>query len=78
MARRVEDLLPEGLKQGGLAAANADFLLGFVDYGGETSDPGAFADFDVSALGPQPTAADVTGRARPFTEWARDHSGDFR
>ncbi|MEV0230982.1 hypothetical protein [Nonomuraea sp. NPDC050786] len=43
------------------------------------ADPHAFADFDVSVLGPQPTAQDVTGRpARTFTQWARAHADDFR
>ncbi|OEV04065.1 SDR family oxidoreductase [Streptomyces oceani] len=67
------------LRQGGFAAANAEFLLGFVDYEGRPADPRAMPDFDPSALGPQPTARDVTGRpARTFAQWAHDHRDDFR
>jgi uncharacterized protein YbjT (DUF2867 family) len=65
------------LAQGGFAAANADFLLGFTDYSGAESDPAASADFDATALPPMPTAEPITGRARGFAEWARDHAADF-
>ncbi|TDD56672.1 NAD(P)H-binding protein [Saccharopolyspora elongata] len=64
------------LAQGGFAAANADFLLGFEDYSGAAQDPAEAAEFDASAA--MPTAEPVTGRARGFAEWARDHAADFR
>jgi uncharacterized protein YbjT (DUF2867 family) len=67
------------LEQGGFAAANADFLLGFEDYSGAESDPESAKDFDPAAVGPMPTAEQATGRpARTFAEWARDHAADFR
>ena len=66
------------LEQGGFAAENADFLLGFEDYSGTETDPESVAEFDTSALGPLTTAEQVTGRARTFAEWARDHVADFR
>jgi uncharacterized protein YbjT (DUF2867 family) len=61
---------------GGFAAANAEFLLGFTDYSGETSGhgPPSRRPAGESTL---PTAAAVTGRARTFAEWARDHAADF-
>ncbi|MET9818541.1 MULTISPECIES: NAD(P)H-binding protein [unclassified Streptomyces] len=66
------------LAQGGFAAENADFLLGFEDYGGNESDPSEAEAFDPSCLGPMPTAEAVTGRpARTFAQWARDHAGEF-
>lgn len=67
------------LAQGGFAAENADFLLGFEDYGGDESDPSEIEAFDPSALGPMPTAEAVTGNpARTFAQWAADHAADFR
>ncbi len=67
------------LKQGGFAAANADFLLGFADYSGGESDPESKAEFDPRSLPPLPTAEPVTGKpARTFAQWARDHVSDFR
>ncbi|OLT28820.1 NmrA family transcriptional regulator [Actinomadura sp. CNU-125] len=66
-------------RQGGFAAENADFLLGFESYSGEPADPADRSAVDLSALGPLPTARDVTGRpARTFAQWARDHADDFR
>jgi uncharacterized protein YbjT (DUF2867 family) len=65
--------------QGGFAAQNADFLLGFEDYSGGETDPASPAELDVASFGPLPTAEAVTGRpARTFAQWARDHAGDFR
>ncbi|MFI0354570.1 NAD(P)H-binding protein [Actinomadura sp. 9N407] len=81
---RIERVTPQEareiyLKQGGFAAENADFLLGFEDYGGGEADPDSAEDFDLAAYGPFPTAEAVTGRpARTFAEWARDHAADFR
>ncbi|CAM5611734.1 hypothetical protein [Streptomyces coeruleorubidus] len=70
------------LAQGGFAAENADFLLGFEDYAGDESDPSPETEaeaFDLSSLGPMPTAEAVTGRpARTFAQWARDHADAFR
>lgn len=64
--------------QGGFAAANADFLLGFADYSGVEADRNAIEHLDLSAFGPRPTAEQVTGRpARTFAHWARDHAKDF-
>ncbi|MBR8741200.1 NAD(P)H-binding protein [Nocardiopsis sp. MG754419] len=65
--------------QGGFAADNADFLLGFEDYGGGETDPGGAEAPAVPDAGAMPTAADVTGRpARDFALWARDHAAAFR
>jgi uncharacterized protein YbjT (DUF2867 family) len=63
--------------QGGIAATNADFLLGFVDYGGAED---AAEEQDYSALlTPWSGVPDALGRpARTFAEWARDHVEDFR
>ncbi|GAA2428782.1 NAD(P)H-binding protein [Actinomadura vinacea] len=66
-------------KQGGFAAENADFLLGFTDYSGGDADPADAKDIDLSAYGPLPTSEAVTGRpARTFAEWAREHADGFR
>ncbi|MBA0049366.1 NAD-dependent epimerase/dehydratase family protein [Streptomyces sp. AJS327] len=81
---RFEVVTPEEARalyraQGGFAAENADFLLGFEDYGGAPSDPAASATFEPALPEPPPTAASVTGRpARTFAQWARDHAPDFR
>jgi len=65
-------------RQGGFAAAHADFLLGFTDYRGNRREPASPAYPNRSAAGPRPTAERVTGRpARTFAEWARDHAGDL-
>ncbi|GAA3988937.1 NAD(P)H-binding protein [Allokutzneria multivorans] len=71
---RARDLLKA---QGGAAAASADMLLGFVDYGGaESTDQ---AEDHSELLRPWPGVHDATGRpARTFEEWARDHIADFR
>jgi uncharacterized protein YbjT (DUF2867 family) len=67
------------LKQGGFAADNADFLLGFEDYSGNESDPESIKALDLGAFGPLPTAEQVTGRpGRTFAQWARDHAADLR
>ena len=66
-------------EQGGFAAANADFLLGFEDYSGNDTAPTAAEAFDPAFTGPLPTAEQVTGRpARTFAAWAHDHADDFR
>ncbi|MGX5210337.1 SDR family oxidoreductase [Streptomyces violaceus] len=67
------------LAQGGFAAQNAGFLLGFEDYGGDEPDPSQAEAFDPPSFGPVPTAEAVTGRpARTFAQWARDHAQAFR
>ncbi|MER7409476.1 NAD(P)H-binding protein [Streptomyces cacaoi] len=81
---RLVEVTPEEAReryaaQGGFAAENADFLLGFADYEGIPADPREIAAFDPAGLGPQPTAEAVTGvPARTFARWARDHAADFR
>lgn len=65
-------------RQGGFAAENADFLLGFEDYSGGETDPRAPEELDPAAAGPAPTAEEVTGfPARTFAQWAHDHARDF-
>ncbi|HYQ70036.1 NAD(P)H-binding protein [Actinophytocola sp.] len=63
--------------QGGWAAANADFLLGFADY---SAGGPSFEDVDWSAaLTPLPTVEEVLGRPpRTFAQWARDNVAAFR
>jgi uncharacterized protein YbjT (DUF2867 family) len=63
--------------QGGWAAENASFLLGFEEYsaGGTAMDDVDWAE----ALKPLPTVEEVTGRpARTFAQWARDNVDAFR
>jgi uncharacterized protein YbjT (DUF2867 family) len=64
-------------RQGGWAAENAGFLLGFDEYsaGGTSSE-----DVDWAAvLVPLPTVEEVLGRpARTYAEWARDNVATFR
>ncbi len=65
------------LAQGGFAADNADFLLGFEDYSGAEADSGEQGE-GTWAQGPVPTSEEATGRpARTFGEWARDHAAAF-
>jgi uncharacterized protein YbjT (DUF2867 family) len=67
------------MKQGGFAALNADFLLGFEDYSGNESNPETVKDLDLATSRPLPTAQPVTGRpSRTFAQWARDHVADLR
>ena len=69
-------------RQGGFAAAYADFLLGFTAYQGKQRDPSSTRYPDaqaLQALGPRPTAQPVTGHpARTFAQWALDHADDLR
>ncbi|MEU0518183.1 NAD(P)H-binding protein [Streptosporangium sp. NPDC006007] len=82
-AIRFEVVTPEQARelyrrQGGFAAQNADFLLGFADYSGAETDLEAVVEFAPAAPGPMPTAEQVTGRpARTFAEWAHDHARHF-
>ncbi len=67
--------------QGGFAADNADFLLGFLDYtGGEGTGEGGVSEDDYSQLlKPWSGVEDATGRpARSYRQWALDHVQDFR
>jgi uncharacterized protein YbjT (DUF2867 family) len=67
--------------QGGFAAAVADLMLGFIDYGGEqASGDDGYSDQDWSALMKTwPDVEKVTGRPpRSYAEWACDHVEDFR
>ncbi|GAA3930641.1 NAD(P)H-binding protein [Actinomadura viridis] len=81
---RFERVTPERAReiyrrQGGFAAANADFLLGFNDYDGNEAAPEDRAEIDLSAYGPKPTSEAVLGRpARTFADWAGRHAADFR
>jgi uncharacterized protein YbjT (DUF2867 family) len=68
-----EQALAHYRAQGGWAAANAEFLLGFQTYDGAAPS----ADEPPAAVS-LPTSQPVTGRpARTFADWARDHVGDF-
>jgi uncharacterized protein YbjT (DUF2867 family) len=73
----------EYLRQGGFAAANAAFLLGFEDYSGAPAaeaDGGAPPEETGGGAPPAlPTCEPVTGRpGRTFARWALDHAADFR
>jgi uncharacterized protein YbjT (DUF2867 family) len=72
-----EEALAILTEQGGWAAENAGFLLGFDDYSaGGTSMDGV--DWE-SMLVPLPTVEEVTGRpARTYAEWARENIDVFR
>jgi uncharacterized protein YbjT (DUF2867 family) len=66
-------------RQGGFAAANADFLLGFTDYQGNEREPTSVSYPVRRTAGPRPTAERVTGYpARTFAQWAHDHADDLR
>jgi uncharacterized protein YbjT (DUF2867 family) len=61
--------------QGGWAAANAPFLLGYEGFSPGSEKP----VFPEEELAPLPTVQRLTGRpARSFADWARDHADDFR
>jgi uncharacterized protein YbjT (DUF2867 family) len=82
-AVRLEVVTPERARelyrrQGGFAAANADFLLGFSDYQGNRREPTSVRYPSAGMAGPRPTAERVTGHpARTFAQWALDHALDF-
>jgi uncharacterized protein YbjT (DUF2867 family) len=62
-------------EQGGWAAANGPFLLGYEGFSAGSEYP----EIAVEELAPLPTVERLTGRpARGFAEWATDHAGDFR
>ena len=61
-----------------IAAANADFLLGFTDYAGNQRQPTSLS-YPTARTTDRPTAQHVTGRpARTFAQWACDHAEDLR
>jgi uncharacterized protein YbjT (DUF2867 family) len=80
---RLEVVTPEQARehyrrQGGFAAANADFLLGFTDYAGNRRQPTSLS-YPTTRTTDRPTAEHVTGRpARTFAQWAHDHADDLR
>ena len=70
---------PEALRllqeQGGWAAVNGPFLLGYEGFSAGEEYP----EIAAHELVPLPTVEEVTGRpARSFARWALDHAGDFR
>jgi uncharacterized protein YbjT (DUF2867 family) len=73
-----EEALDLLLRQGGWAAVNAPFLLGYEGFTAGEEYP-SFSDEELAAmLVPLPTVERVTGRpARTFAEWADDHAEDF-
>jgi uncharacterized protein YbjT (DUF2867 family) len=77
---RLEEVSPEEAlelltRQGGWAAENAPFLLGYEGFSPDTEIP----DYGPEELAPLPTVEQVTGRpARSFARWAADHAADFR
>ena len=62
-------------EQGGWAAVNGPFLLGYEGF-----SPGSeYPEVAAEAIQPLPTVERLTGRpARSFAGWARDHAEDFR
>jgi uncharacterized protein YbjT (DUF2867 family) len=78
---RLEALSPDAARehyrrQGGFAAAYADFLTGFADYQGKERE--AKSAWYPDVRGSRPTAERVTGKpARTFAQWARDHAEEL-
>lgn len=78
-----EEVTPEKAReiltaQGGWAAENAGFLLGFEDYSTSGTPDFTAEEWD-RMLRPLPTVEEVTGHpARTFAQWARDHVDAFR
>lgn len=81
---RFEEVTPERAReilerQGGWAAENAGFLLGFEDYSATSPMPELTEEEWGEMLQPLSTVKEVTGRpARTFAEWARDNVESFR
>jgi hypothetical protein len=70
-----DEALRQLQEQGGWAAANGPFVLGYEGYSPGVEPP----EFTEAELPSLPTVERVTGRpARSFAQWARDHAGDFR
>ena len=80
---RLEQVDPEQARdfyrrQGGFAAANADFLFGFESYDGVPDGADEPRDTGVDPAGPYLTITEAIGRpARSYAAWARDHAADF-
>ena len=81
---RLEVVTPEQARehyrrQGGFAAANADFLLGFTNYQGNQREPTSVSYPSIRTAQSRPTTQRVTGYpARTFAQWAHDHAKDLR
>jgi uncharacterized protein YbjT (DUF2867 family) len=67
------------IRQGGWAAASADFLTGFAAYSPAAEIPAhSVEDWD-AMLTPLPAVEKITGTAaRTYASWAVDHAADFR
>ena len=80
---RLEQVTPDQARefyrrQGGFAAANADFLFGFESYDGVPDTADEPHDTNVDPAGPYVTIAETIGRpARSYAAWARDHAAEF-
>jgi uncharacterized protein YbjT (DUF2867 family) len=70
-----EEALRQLREQGGWAAVNGPFLLGYEGFSAGEEYP----EISLEELAPLPTVERVTGRpARSFARWALDHAADFR
>jgi uncharacterized protein YbjT (DUF2867 family) len=70
-----EEALARLTAQGGWAAENAPFLLGYEGFSPDTEIP----ELSAEEPAPLPTVELLTGRpARSFARWAADHAADFR
>jgi hypothetical protein len=70
-----EEALRQLREQGGWAAVNGPFLLGYEGFSAGSEYP----EITLEEPAPPPTVERVTGRpARSFARWALDHAGDFR
>jgi hypothetical protein len=64
-------------RQGGWAAVNVPFLLGFEGFSEGFEYPD-LTEEELAQMQPLATVEQVTGRpARTFAQWARDHARDF-
>ena len=72
-----EDALRLLERQGGWAAVNAPFLLGYEGFSAGTEYP-ELSEEELARMQPLPTVEQVTCRpARTFARWARDRVQDF-
>jgi uncharacterized protein YbjT (DUF2867 family) len=70
-----DEALRQLQEQGGWAAVNGPFILGYEGFSPGTEYP----ELASEELEPLSTVEQVTGRpARSFAAWARDHAQDFR
>jgi NAD(P)-dependent dehydrogenase (short-subunit alcohol dehydrogenase family) len=70
-----DEALRQLREQGGWAAVNGPFILGYEGFSPGTEYP----ELASEELEPLSTVEQVTGRpARSFAAWARDHAQDFR